>query len=148
MKHSALRRDSSFGTSPGVAVAGRAHRGRGFTLIELLVVIAIIGILATIAVPAMRHAPQKAKEAALKENLFQMRSCIDQYLADKGHYPSSLDELVEEGYLRRVPLDPFYRRTDTWATVPAEEEGGGAGIMDVYFNGEGETFDGTPYSEL
>lgn len=140
-----------------VSSGGRCS-ARGFTLIELLVVVAIIGILATIAVPAMKHAPQKAKEAALKEDLFQMRSCIDQYLADKGHYPSSLQELVDEGYLRRIPPDPFRRGnlTDCWGTVPAEdeefeppdEEGGGAGIMDVYFDREGETFDGIPYSEL
>ena len=125
----------------------------GFTLIELIVVVAIIGILAAIAVPAMKNAPKKAKEAALKENLFTMRSCIDQYLADKGKYPPSLEVLVDEHYMRRIPVDPITGFDDSWVTVPAApdtdedlqpEEGG---IIDVHSGSEGIALDGTSYAD-
>ena len=131
----------------------------GFTLIELIVVIAIIGILATIAMPAMKNAPQRAREAVLKEDLYQMRSSIDQYLADKGHYPGSLEELVTEGYLRRMPEDPITKSSETWkvdyATADEDEDlqpngengGSGPGIIDVHSGAPGNGLDGTPYSE-
>ncbi|HUK13538.1 MAG TPA: prepilin-type N-terminal cleavage/methylation domain-containing protein [Thermoanaerobaculaceae bacterium] len=98
----------------------RRGRAAGFTLIELIVVVAIIGILATIAVPAMRTAPIRAREAALREDLFTLRSCLDQFHADRGRYPNSFDELVSLGYLRMMPVDPVTRSKDTW--VPLYEE--------------------------
>lgn len=133
----------------------RERSTRGFTLIELIIVVAIIGILATIALPAMRNAPTKAKEAVLKADLFTIRSCIDQYLADRGHYPASLEELVERGYLRFIPVDPITKSDETWEEIPVEpseeeelaptEETGG--IIDVRSGAGGMGLNGTPYSE-
>jgi general secretion pathway protein G len=129
---------------------------RGFTLIELIIVVAIIGILAMIAMPAMTNAPRRAREAVLKENLFQMRSCIDQYLADHGEYPESLQALVDAGYLRRIPEDPI-AQSEEWEEIPVDpetdedlqpHEGVTPGIMDVKSKSEGSTLDGVPYSEL
>jgi general secretion pathway protein G len=117
---------------------------------------AIIGILATIAVPAMRTAPIRAREAALRENLYQMRSCIDQFHADRDRYPASLEELVEMGYLRSVPNDPITRNPDWVTEVPEitgeeteleSEMGAGTGIIDVHSASEETALDGSRYSD-
>ena len=98
------------------------RRKRGFTLIELLVVMAILGILVAVAVPQLQKAPIRAKEAALREDLFTFRTCLDQFYADKGHYPDTLQTLVTEKYIRKIPIDPFTQSADTWQTVMEEPD--------------------------
>lgn len=123
----------------------------GFTLIELLIVIAIIGIIAGIAAAQMRTAPQRAREAVLKEDLFALRDVIDQYFADKGKYPESLEALVEEGYLRKIPVDPITGSDETWQTVQAEatdeDTEGAGGIIDVKSGSDGTALDGTRFQD-
>jgi general secretion pathway protein G len=123
----------------------------GFTLVELLVVIALISLLAAMAVVQYRNSIQKTQEATLKTNLFRMRDAIDQYYADKGKYPSSLDALVSDQYLRKIPEDPFTKTADTWQTVPAEPDPGNPsaepGIYDVKSGAPGQSLDGTTFAD-
>jgi general secretion pathway protein G len=124
---------------------------RGFTIIELLVVVSLIVILATIGMTQYRSAIVHAREATLKEDLFRMRDAIDQYYADKGQWPSTLDSLVSDGYMRKVPDDPFTKSNSTWQTIPAEPDPNNpaaeAGIFDVKSGAEQTALDGTRYSE-
>ena len=135
----------------GAARHGAARSERGFTLIELLVVVAIIGIIAGIAALQLRQTPQKAKEAALKEDLFMLRDVIDQYFADKGKYPDTLQTLVEDGYIRRIPVDPFTGTDQTWTVEHAEasdeDPDASAGVIDVHSGSDSAAIDGSKYSE-
>jgi general secretion pathway protein G len=129
-----------------------SRRGeRGFTLIELLVVISLISILAAMGMVQYRNSVQRTKEATLKTDLFHMRDAIDQYYADKGKYPSSLDALVSDGYLRKIPEDPITLSSTTWQTVPAEPDPANPsaepGVYDVKSGAQGTALDGTSYSD-
>ena len=123
----------------------------GFTLIELLIVIALITILASMGLVQYRNSVQSAKESVLKTDLFRMRDAIDQYYADKTKYPASLDALVTDGYMRKIPEDPITKSSDTWQTVPAEPDPGSPsaepGIYNVKSGAPGSGLDGSSYSE-
>ena len=126
-------------------------RDNGWTLIEMLVVISLVMILSTLALTQYRNSIVSAKEAAMRSNLFLMREAIDQYYADKGKYPDSLDALVSEKYLRTVPKDPITGSTDTWQTTQADPEPGATsaatGIYDVKSGAPGTSLDGSNYAD-
>lgn len=121
-------------------------RRAGFTLIELLVVLAVIGTLLTIAVPRYFGSIDRSKEAVLKENLYQMREAISRYHADRGRYPESLDSLIADKYLRKVPLDPVTESAATWIVVAPEDPQKG-GVYDVRSGAPGKGRDGTEYAQ-
>jgi general secretion pathway protein G len=117
---------------------------------KLMIVMAVIGILLTIAIPAYLQAIKKAKEAVLKEDLHTMRTAIDQYTVDKEKAPQGLEDLVQAGYLKIIPIDPMTSRNDTWMTSESdtltdinETQGG---IDDVKSGSQGLSLDGTSYN--
>ena len=124
---------------------------RGFTLIELMVVMALIVILASIGLASYTNSVTRSKEAVLKEDLFRMRDSLDQYYADKGKYPASLQSLVEDKYLRALPVDPFTNSTETWQTVMSEPDPNNpsaeSGVYDVKSGSDRMALDGSPYAD-
>ena len=108
-------------------------------------------ILASIGLAQYRNSIVRANEAVLKEDLFRMRDAIDQYYADKGQYPGSIDALASDGYLRKVPEDPFTKSSTSWTAVPAEPNPNSptaeAGVFDVKSGSDGVALDGTKYAD-
>ena len=129
-----------------VAQSSSKHRFSGFTLIELLVVMAILAILLTLAVPRYFHSVDRSKEAVLRENLFTMREAIDKYYGDTGKYPDTIEDLITQKYLRKLPADPITESTTTWIEVAPEEAEKGK-VYDVKSGAPGTARDGTSYSE-
>ena len=122
----------------------------GFTLMELMIVMTIIGILSAIAAPIYLRTVNKAKEATLKEDLHVMRMAIDSYTVDKEKAPQSLEDLVQGGYLKTMPVDPMTSRADTWVAGQSEnlstiDETAG-GIDDVHSGAQGVSSEGTSYN--
>ena len=115
-----------------------------------MIVVAIAGILVTLAIPSFQLSSIKAKEAALKQNLFTVRAVLDQYYADRGSYPPSLETLVEEKYLRQIPVDPFTKSSTTWLEVfeeSSENEESAPGVYDLHSGSEETALNGTPYKD-
>ena len=123
---------------------------RGFTLVEMMIVVSMLAILVGIALPQFRVSMISAREAVLKEDLFRFREAIDQYHADKGVYPASLQALVDEGYLRKLQADPMTQAVD-WVEVMAEatedNPDEAPGVYDVHSASTETSLSGEPYSE-
>jgi general secretion pathway protein G len=133
---------------------GLVHRKRkqdaGFTLIELMIVMAIVGVLAVVAVPSFVGAIRQAREAVLKEDLHVLRAAIDSYTMDKQKAPQSLDDLIQDGYLKEIPQDPMTRSKDTWVTDTSDSlhslDQTDPGIDDIHSGSQETGTDGQPYS--
>ena len=137
------------GNGGGPGVPGR--RLLGFTFVELMVVIAIIVILISMAIPIYSRSILRAKESVLKNNLFTLRTVIDNYTYDKQKAPQSLQDLVSEGYLREIPMDPVTASNQTWRIIMEDAtqsvDKSQPGIFDVRSGSDKMGLDGTPYSD-
>jgi len=125
-------------------------RQRGFTLIELMVVISIIVILMSVAIPRYQASILRARETVLRDDLYTLRSVIDQYTLDKQKAPQSLQDLVDANYLKSLPMDPFTNARDTWVPVTDDSimspDQSQPGIVDVHSGSDQKSSEGTAYS--
>jgi general secretion pathway protein G len=131
-------------------VTARQRGEGGFTLIELIIVMTIIGLLAAFAIPSYVQSIRKAREAVLKEDLHSMRTAIDSYTVDKEKAPQTLEDVVQAGYLKSMPVDPFTHRTDTWIAHQSDSmmsiDQTDPGIDDVHSGAQDAAIDGSVYS--
>jgi general secretion pathway protein G len=136
-------------TAPNMQT-GKAKHEAGFTLLEMMIVMTIMLVLVAVAIPAYKATVRNAREAVLKEDLLTMRSAIDSYTADKQKAPQSLDDLVQDGYLREVPKDPMTQSKDTWTTDTGDTlhslDQTDPGIDDVHSGSQDTGTDGQTYS--
>ena len=126
------------------------QNNRGFSLLELMIAMFILIILISVAMPTYYYTVQHARETVLKENLLQMRKAIDQYAADKGKLPQSIDQLIEAKYLRERPIDPITETSDAWQEVTGEDPNSiddEQGLVDVKSGAEGEDTNGKPFKD-
>ncbi len=129
----------------------RAHAARGYSLVELIIVMAIISLLVTLAIPVYTNAIRRTNESVLKDNLALLRTSIDEYTFDRSAAPQTLDDLVSEGYINDVPVDPITKSNQTWVPIiedslrfPDQTQ---SGIFDVQSGSSEMSMEGTPYSE-
>ena len=130
-------------------MTGKLNAQKGFSLLELMIAMFIMIILLSIAVPTYERSVRQARETVLKENLWQIRRSIDQFTADKGKLPSSVDDLVSEKYLREKPIDPITDKTE-WQEIQGEDTNSpdsAQGLKDVKSLADGQDSDGKPFSE-
>ncbi|MBS1856065.1 MAG: prepilin-type N-terminal cleavage/methylation domain-containing protein [Acidobacteria bacterium] len=130
---------------------GRRRSRRGFTFVEIMVVLTIIVIIISMAVPIYQRSIMRAKESVLKNNLFTLRTVIDNYTYDKGKAPQTLQDLVTEGYLQKIPMDPMVGNNTSWRTIMEDASQSvnqsEPGIFDVKSSSDKNGLDGTPYAE-
>jgi general secretion pathway protein G len=128
-----------------------SRRRFGFTLVELMIVMAIIAILMSVAIPIYSRSIVRAKESVLKNNLFTMRTVIDEYTYDKQKAPQTLNDLVSDGYMRQIPVDPITGTADSWRVIMEDASNtvnqSEPGIFDVRSSSDKTSLEGTPYSE-
>jgi general secretion pathway protein G len=127
------------------------RRRFGFTLVELMIVMAIIAVLMSVAIPIYSRSIVRAKESVLKNNLFTMRTVIDEYTYDKQKAPQNLNDLVSDGYMRQIPVDPITGTADSWRVIMEDASNtvnqSEPGIFDVRSGSDKTSLEGNPYSE-
>ena len=138
-------------TDVGSSTHNAVWKRRGYTLIEMIIVLAIIAIMVSVAVPVYQKSLMRTKESLLKNNLFTLRTVIDEYTFDKKKAPQTLQDLFSEGYLRDVPLDPLTGNNQSWRTIMEDSlsmvDQTQPGIFDVRSGAQGRSLEGTQYAE-